>query len=116
MSKNYPELRRELQGAIKRLGAKSPDVMKSFGALHGAAYKNGALETKQKELIALGISIGVRCEDCIAFHTHESLANGATPEEIIECINVAMQMGGGPSIMYGAHALQALEQFLEETG
>lgn len=114
MSKNYPELRHELQAAIKRLGTKTPDVMKSIGALHGAAYKKGALETKHKELIALGISIGVRCEDCIAFHMHEALANGAGAEEIIECIGVAMQMGGGPSVMYGAHALEVLEQFLQQ--
>jgi AhpD family alkylhydroperoxidase len=111
VTKDYPQLRRDLQGAIKRLGAKSPDVMKSVGALHGAAYKSGAMETKNKELIALGISISVRCEDCIAFHTHEALAHGASAEEIIECINVAVQMGGGPSVMYGAHALEALEQF-----
>lgn len=112
MSKNYPEVRRELQRALKRMGEKAPDVMKSLGALHGAAFKSGALETKHKELIALGISVGVRCDDCIAFHTHEALANGATAEEIIECLSVAMQMGGGPSIMYAAHALEALEQFL----
>ncbi len=111
MNKDYPQLRRDLQGAIKKLGTKSPEMMKSVGALHSAVYQNGALETKQKELIALGISICVRCEDCIAFHTHEALAQGATGEEIIECINVAVQMGGGPSVMYGAHALEALEQF-----
>jgi len=111
MNKDYPQLRRDLQGAIKKLGTKSPEVMKSIGALHGAVYHSGALETKQKELIALGISICVRCEDCIAFHTHEALSQGATAEEVIECINVAVQMGGGPSVMYGAHALEALEQF-----
>jgi len=113
MSKNYPELRHELQDAIKKLGTKSPDVMRSIGSLHGAAYKSGALDTRHKELIALGISIGVRCDDCIAFHVHEALANGASEEEIVECIGVAMQMGGGPSVMYGAHALEALEQFTQ---
>lgn len=113
MSKNYPEHRRELQASLKKLSAQTPDVMKAFGALHGAAYKSGAMEAKNKELIALGISVSVRCEDCIAFHTHEALANGATREEVIECLNVAMQMGGGPSIMYAAHALEALEQFID---
>jgi AhpD family alkylhydroperoxidase len=111
VTKDYPQLRRDLQGAIKKLSAKSPEMMKSVGMLHGAAYKSGAMETKNKELIALSISISVRCEDCIAFHTHEALAHGASAEEIIECINVAVQMGGGPSVMYGAHALEALEQF-----
>jgi AhpD family alkylhydroperoxidase len=113
MSRNYPEHRRELQMSLKRLSAQTPDMMKSVGALHGVAYKSGAMEAKNKELIALGISISVRCDDCIAFHTHEALAHGATREEVVECLNVAMQMGGGPSIMYAAHALEALEQFLD---
>jgi len=85
-NKDYPQLRRDLQGAIKRLGAKSPEMMKSVGAMHGAAYKNGAIEAKNKELIALGISISVRCEDCITFHTHEARTRsiGAVPGSVVK--------------------------------
>lgn len=115
MSQDYKKSRREMQGLLKTLSTKSPDTMKAMGAVHHAAYKDGALKTKQKELIALGISIGVRCEDCITFHTYEALEHGATPEEVIECINVAIQMGGGPAIIYGARALEALEQFSQES-
>lgn len=111
MNKNYPELRHDIQKSLRQLGEKSPGVVKSLGLLHGAVYAPGALETKQKELIALGISIGMRCDDCIAFHIHEALSHGATADEIIETLNVAIQMGGGPSVMYAAHALEALEQF-----
>lgn len=111
--KNYPELRLDIQKSLRQLGEKSPGVMRTMGLLHGTVYAPGALDTKYKELIALGISIGARCDECIAFHTHEALANGATAEEITETLNVAIQMGGGPSIMYAAHALEALEQFSE---
>ena len=89
MNKNYPELRHDIQKSLRQLGEKSPGVVKSLGLLHGAVYAPGALETKQKELIALGISIGMRCDDCIAFHIHEALSHGATADEIIETLNVA---------------------------
>ncbi|MEO6908704.1 MAG: carboxymuconolactone decarboxylase family protein [Abditibacteriaceae bacterium] len=114
MSKNYPQIRGDMRKTLGRMVRHLPEVMKSVGTLHDAAYSDGAMTTKQKELIALGIGICTRCEDCIAFHTYEALAHGATFEEIIECIGVAIQMGGGPAVMYAAHALEALEQFTED--
>jgi AhpD family alkylhydroperoxidase len=66
---------------------------------------------KIKELIALGIGIAVRCDGCIAYHVHDALRAGATHQEIVETIGVAVLMGGGPAAMYGSEALEALEQF-----
>jgi AhpD family alkylhydroperoxidase len=114
MDKNYPEYRKQLQGLIGRLRKKAPGVMTGFGQLHQESMKAGALDEKQKELIALGIGIASRCDGCIAFHTHEALAHGATAEEVTETIGVAIAMGGGPALMYAAHAQQALEQFQAE--
>ena len=109
MGKDYPEYRKHLQGLIGQLRGRIPGTMKGFGLLHQESMKAGALSEKQKELIALGIAS--RCDGCIAFHTHESLVQGATPEEVAETIGVAISMGGGPALMYAAHALEALEQF-----
>ena len=111
MNTNYPEYRKQLQGLIGQLRGKIPGTMKGFGLLHQESMKAGALSEKQKELLALGIGIAVRCDGCIAFHTHEALAHGATSEEIAETIGVAISMGGGPALMYAAHALEALAQF-----
>jgi AhpD family alkylhydroperoxidase len=111
MDKNYPEYRKHLQGLIGRLRGQIPGPMKGFGLLHQESMKSGALDEKQKELIALGIGIASRCDGCIAFHTHEALAQGATSEEIAETIGVAVSMGGGPALMYAAHALKAMEQY-----
>ena len=111
MDKDYPEYRKHLQGLIGQLRGRIPGTMKGFGLLHQESMKAGALGEKEKELIALGIGIAVRCDGCIAFHTHEALANGASPEEVSETIGVAISMGGGPALMYAAHALEALEQF-----
>ena len=114
MNKNYPEYRKHLQGLIGRLRTEMPGTMKGFGLLHQESMKAGALGEKQKELIALGIGIAARCDGCIAFHTHEALSHGATREEVNETIGVAISMGGGPALMYAAHAMEALDQFEAE--
>ena len=53
----------------------------------------------------------MRCDGCIAFHVHDSLDAGATTAEISETIGVAVMMGGGPALVYGCEALEAVEQF-----
>ena len=91
----------------------SPDIAKAFSALASAATTPGALPTKTKELIALAIGIAGRCDGCIGFHTAAAIRHGATRAEILETIDVAIYMGGGPSYVYGAQALEAFDQ-LEE--
>ena len=112
--KNYPARYEELKQSMSKMGKEIPTTMKAFGGLHHSAIGEGALTSKTKELIALGIAITVRCEGCIAFHVHDALKAGATAPEVMETIGVAVLMGGGPSVMYGCDAIEALEQFLAE--
>ena len=114
MNKQYPEHYEHIQSLMGKLGHEIPGPMGGFSRLHKAAVADGVLSTKVKELIALGITITVRCDGCIAFHVHDSLKAGATREEILETIGVAVLMGGGPSLMYGCEAFEALEQFEAE--
>ena len=109
--KRYPEYFEHIQGLVGRLGLEIPKTMVGFVQLHKAAVAGGALSNKFKELIALSIAVVVRCDGCISFHVHNALEAGATREEITEVIGVAILMGGGPSLMYGAEALEALDQF-----
>ena len=64
----------------------------------------------------MAISVAVRCDDCIAFHVKAALANGATQEEVLEALGMAIYMGAGPSVMYASHALEAFRQFKEADG
>ncbi len=111
MTKNHPEHYEHLRNLMGKLGKKIPGPMGGFGELHKASVSEGALTTKIKELIALGIAITVRCDGCIAFHVHDALRAGASHEEIAETIGVAVLMGGGPAVMYGCEAYEAMEQF-----
>src|SRR5438046_1678249 len=111
MDRDFPRYRKHLKEQIGRLRHHLPGALTGFAHLHQEGMKAGALNEKQKELIALGIGITTHWDGCIAFHIHEALAQGATPAEIYETIGVAITMGGGPAVMYAAHALEALEQF-----
>ena len=112
--KNFPAHYEELNAWMEKLGVVQPAVMAGFGALHEASIAKGALDSKTKELIALGIAITVRCDGCISFHVHDALKGGASKEEIAETVGVAVMMGGGPSVVYGIEAMQAVGQFQEK--
>lgn len=76
-----------------------------------AALTPKALDTKTKELIAVAISVAIRCDDCIAFHVQAAIDHGATREEILETLAMAIYMGAGPSVMYASHVIAAFSQF-----
>lgn len=111
----YPEQLQRIKGNMEVLAHKAPEAMAAFSALHKAAATPGALDFKTKELIALAIAVSLRCDGCIAFHTHDVLEAGAKPEEVLETLAVAVMMGGGPSVIYATHVVEALQQF-KETG
>ena len=110
MSVNWSDVLRDMGRTTGALGSASPETMKMFGGLASAATKDGAIDKKTKELMAVAISICIRCEGCIAYHTNSAIKAGASKDEMVETINVAIEMGGGPSTVYGAKALDAFEQ------
>ena len=110
---SYPERLQNFESVSRDLRDAQPATMQSFWTLHTEAMVAGALDTRTKELIALAISVAARCDDCIAHHTYDALHAGATREEISDALGVAILMGGGTSVVYATHAMQALEQFSE---
>src|SRR4051812_44135329 len=100
MSSNARHYFEENATTMKPVRASMPDVVKGFGALHQAAMKPGALTSAEKELIALGIGLAVRCEQCIYAHVQAALKAGASREQVLEAAGVAVMMQGGPSYTY----------------
>ncbi|MFO8036073.1 MAG: carboxymuconolactone decarboxylase family protein [Anaerolineales bacterium] len=111
---SYTELFNKVQESMHEFSKEGPDIMAGFQKCHEAAASDTALSGKMKELIALAIGITVRCDGCIAFHVHDALEAGATKEEIVDTIGVAIMMGGGPAVVYGSAALEALKHFQED--
>jgi AhpD family alkylhydroperoxidase len=111
MSTDYAAAVQGLNQDAAGLYKGAPEVMKAFQALEKSAHGGEALDHATKELIAVAISIAIRCEDCIAYHMRAAARHGASREAALEAIGVAVQLGGGPGVVYGAKALAAYDQF-----
>ena len=107
----WPEYTKQLNVQLRNLRSGAPEVMKAFSGLAQAALAPKALDLKTKELVALGIAVAIRCDDCIGFHVKAALDQGASREEVLETLGMAIYMGAGPSVMYANHALEAFDQF-----
>ena len=108
---NYKEEYGRIQKLIGSLSKQIAGPMSGFTQLHQKSVAEGALPKKTKELMALGIAICSRCEGCVTYHVHDALHAGASREEVLEAIGVAVMMGGGPALIYGCEALEALDGF-----
>ena len=111
MGKNYREITAEVSASLAKLRADIPDTTRGFAALAQAATKDGVLDKKSKELIAMALSVAARCDPCIGFHAEALLKLGTTRKEFEEMLGMCIYMGGGPALMYAAHAVDAYEQF-----
>ena len=115
MKKKYGDITKSITESLVKFRKEIPDVMDSFSKLGSSAIEENALSSKTKELIALALAIGVRCDGCIGFHVKKLIKLGASRQEILETMSVAIYMGGGPSLMYAAEALSALEELSLES-
>ena len=101
---------KDTQSQLRGLNKLIPNTTKAFGAL-GKTIKedDGPLDFKTKEYVALGIAIATKCEDCIVLHVQALVRVGTTREEIGDVLAMTIQMGGGPSMMYAAKALDCFD-------
>ncbi len=111
MSHNYTELTTAINEKLAQIRQTKPESMKGFSQMAQNALKNDALSYKQKELMAMSIAIAMRCQGCLGFHAKALVKAGCTRAEFMEMLQVAMYMGGGPSVMTAAEALMAYEEF-----
>lgn len=111
MSNKFNELTKGISAQLAKIRKEMPEVMAGFSALAQASTKDGALDKKTKELIAMALAVASRCPGCIGFHSQTLVKLEASREELLETLGMAIYMGGGPSLMYAAEALEAFEEF-----
>jgi AhpD family alkylhydroperoxidase len=85
---------------------KMPEFAKRFNDFTEECFKEGTLSQKQKQLIALGISIHAQDEYCIIYHTKGCLDQGCSEQEILEAVGVTAAFGGGASMSQGVTLVQ----------
>jgi len=94
------------KGRIGALAKAAPDVFDGFARISKAATRDGSFTTAQKELMATAIAVCQGCEDCILYHVDAAKRAGADEAALAEALAVAVEMGGGPAIMYAGKALE----------
>ena len=99
----------DTRNQLRALNKSIPETAKAFGALGKTVKEGGVLEFKTKEFVALGIAVATKCDACIALHIDTLIRIGASRDEISDVLGMTIQMGGGPSMMYAAKALECFD-------
>jgi AhpD family alkylhydroperoxidase len=101
----------EVGRVMQAIGNDDKNYMNSFMGFMQNTMANGSLQVKEKELIALALSIAARCEWCIAYHTKAAIDAGATKKELMETGYIAVLMYGSQAMMELNNLLDAIEKF-----
>lgn len=92
-----------MQGFAKAAGP----TMQAFAGVTKAATQGDGFDSGQREVIAVALSVAKGCDDCILYHVDAAKRHGAEEASLVAALEVAVEMGGGPAVMYAARALEA---------
>jgi AhpD family alkylhydroperoxidase len=107
MIRNWKEYRDQIAGAVREIGTANPDLVKAYAAFHHANSNSKHLDAKTRELIALGVAVTLRCDGCINAHSEAAIKAGASKEEVIDALGVAVMVNAGATMVYSAHTIDA---------
>lgn len=103
----------EYKEGIGQFTEKMPNIAKKYNAFTEACFEKGELSQKEKQMIALGISVYAQDEYCIIYHTKGCLDQGCTEKEILEAIGVTAAFGGGAAM---SQAVTLVQEAMTELG
>ena len=98
-------------GTVRALAKGNPEILKALRTLDAAAESKNALDAKTRELISLAVAATTRCEGCIAVHAAGAVKAGATRDELLETLAVAVALNAGAAVVYSSRILEAYDQF-----
>ena len=108
------EISEKRKSAHQKLISLNSKTYKAFLEMEKAAFSDGNLSGKSKELIAVGISVVVDCESCMQWHIEQAARAGASMREVLEAVEVGIEMGGGPATVSARFALEVMENVFKE--
>lgn len=101
--------RDQINAAVKHISAANPEIVRAYAELSRANSQSTHIDAKTRELIALAVAISLRCDGCINAHTDAAIRAGASKEEIIEALGVAIMVNAGAAMVYSARTIDAYE-------
>jgi AhpD family alkylhydroperoxidase len=106
----WNEYREQLLAGVGEIGRLSPGTVKGYVDLSTAGQKKDLLGAKTRELIALAVSVTLRCDGCITVHTDAAIKQGATRDEIAEALGVAIAINAGAALVYSTRVMDAYKE------
>ncbi|MCX6139133.1 MAG: carboxymuconolactone decarboxylase family protein [Ignavibacteriales bacterium] len=114
MTSKLDDFRRHRTTMNERIAGIDHLGIKRFFNLDTAAYKDGALDAKTKELLGLTASAVLRCNDCIDYHLIQCVDAGWSDAELHDALNVALIVGGSIVIPHLRHAVETIDTLRAE--
>jgi len=107
MMLDWNEYQKQLTATVGDIAHTSPDIVRGYRTLSEAGTKTAKLDAKTRELIALAVAVTLRCDGCITIHSDAAAKHGATKEEIVEALGVAISVNAGAALVYSARTIDA---------
>jgi AhpD family alkylhydroperoxidase len=107
MMMDWNSYRKQLLETVGEIGKTSPEITRGYQGLSQAGAKTGTLDAKTRELIALAVAVTRQCDGCITIHVDAAIRQGATREELVEALGVAISVNAGAALVYSARAVDA---------
>jgi len=114
MSNAFEEFRARRESGNTRVLDTESLAIKRFFALDKQVYADGALSTREKELLGLVARLVLRCNDCVDYHLERCVEEGVKRAELDEAMSVAMMVGGSIVIPHARHAAKSIEYLLRD--
>jgi AhpD family alkylhydroperoxidase len=91
---------------LKALGELAPDAVRAFWAFDRAAFADGAIPLRYKELMAVALALATQCPYCIEDHAGRARKAGASEPELAEAATVAAAMRAGAGVAHATHVVR----------
>ncbi len=110
MSENQTDLNNNRKKQLGRCLEVMPILAEQLGAQVKEAYKDGAIDSKTKRLMAMAIALGAGCRNCVLGQAEAALGLGATKEEFLETISVVTSIRGTSGVGESLRVIQLLDE------
>jgi AhpD family alkylhydroperoxidase len=107
MMLNWNEYQKQVATNTAQIGRANREIIKGYRGLSDAGNATNLLGAKVRELIALAVAVTRQCDGCIAVHTDAAIQAGATREEIVEALGVAVAVNAGAALIFSSRVMDA---------
>ncbi len=106
---DWNEYQKQIQQQMAEIGRANHEVVKGYRGLSQAGSATNLLGGKVRELIALAVAVTRQCDGCIVTHTDAAMKQGATREEIVEALSVAVAVNAGAALIFSTRVMDAFQ-------